>query len=157
MSSVEFFFDPTQFDIRKPLMSIEEIRKHNAQRYEMEMLHGVLLHDEERGVIGGFYEMKPDLWWTRGHFPDRPMLPGVLALETAGQLCSVYFHRTHPTLRMGLGAIEQVKFRRPMVPPNVLYVGAKMIALRSRFAKFDLQGITEGKICFEATFTGAAI
>ncbi len=121
------------------------------------MLDGVLLHDPEEKIIVGYYDVRADAWWARGHFPDRPLLPGVLALEAAGQLCSVYFHRSHPGTRMGLAGIDSVRFRKPIEPPCTLYLVARMAFTRARFAKFEMQGIIDGQLVFESVFTGAAI
>ena len=83
----ERLVDPRTLDPSRPLFGRDEIRSHNQQRFEMEMLDGILLHDEERRLIAGFYEVRADAWWARGHFPGRPMLPGVLSLEAGHPLC----------------------------------------------------------------------
>jgi 3-hydroxyacyl-[acyl-carrier-protein] dehydratase len=153
----ELLIDTARLDRSRPVYVKEEIRRRNPQRFEMEMLDGILLHDTEAGLIVGYLEVRRDAWWARGHFPDRPMLPGVLGLEAGGQLCTFYFHHSHPDTRMGLGCIDSVRFRRPIEPPTILYIVAKVLSVRQRFARFQLQGILDGQVAFEAQFTGAAL
>jgi len=153
----ELLVDPRTLDPSKPLFGRDEIRRRNEQRFEMEMLDGILLNDHERGIVAGFLDVRRDAWWARGHFPDRPMLPGVLGLEAGGQLCSFAFKERHPDVRMGLGGIDHVRFRRPIEPPTILIVVAKVVAVRARFGKFEFQGIVDGQLAFEARFTGAAV
>jgi 3-hydroxyacyl-[acyl-carrier-protein] dehydratase len=150
-------FNPADYDIRRPLYDKAKIREHNAQRYEMEVLDGVLCYDREKEIIGGFYRLEEDSWWARGHFPDRPMLPGVLALEATGQLCSIYFHEHSAGLRMGIAKIGEVRYLRPMLPPNVLYLGARLVQKKLKFAQFAFQGIIDGKVAFFGEFTGGAV
>jgi 3-hydroxyacyl-[acyl-carrier-protein] dehydratase len=153
----EPIFDPRDFDVSKPLYTREQIRAFNEQRFEMEMLDGVLLHDVDRQLIVGFLHLRKDDWWARGHFPNRPMLPGVLGLEAAGQLCSVYFHRVAKGLRMGLAKIDEVRFYVPMEPPGTLFLAGRLKSHKLRFASFEVQGILNGQVTFHSHFTGAAI
>ncbi|MFN0205167.1 MAG: 3-hydroxyacyl-ACP dehydratase FabZ family protein [Planctomycetota bacterium] len=153
----EPIFQTDSYDVLRPIFSKEQIRKHNAQRYEMEMLDGVLHYDKEKRVIVGYYEMTPDRWWAKGHFPDRPMMPGVLALESAGQLCSIYFNEYSQGLRMGLAKIGEVRYVRPMEPPDTLFILGRLVNKKLKFANFEFQGIINHQVVFYGEFTGGAI
>lgn len=153
----EPLLDVSQFDINKPLYSQAQIREFNAQRFEMEVLNGVLMFDREKQMIAGYYKLEPDSWWAKGHFPDRAMLPGVLGLESAGQLCSIYFKEYSKGLRMGLARINEVRYVRPMIPPAILYVVGKLELQRQRFATFQFQGIIDNEIAYFGSFTGGAV
>lgn len=153
----ELLFDPRDYDITKPLFNKDKIREHNTQRYEMEVLDGVLLYDREKQLIAGFYKLEENSWWAKGHFPDRPMLPGVLGLEAVGQLCSIYFNEYSKGLRMGLAKVNDVKYIRPMEPPAVLFLCGKLIQKKLRFATFEFQGVVNGEVAFFGKFTGGAV
>lgn len=155
--SPELLVDPRDFDISKPLFNREQIREFNQQRYEMELLDGVLAHDVDKNTIVGFLHLKTDDWWARGHFPNRPMLPGVLGLEAGGQLCSVYFYKVAKGLRMGLAKIDEVRFFAPMEPPGVLFLVGRLKAQKMRFAQFEVQAVLNGTVTYHAHFTGAAL
>jgi 3-hydroxyacyl-[acyl-carrier-protein] dehydratase len=148
--------DPREFDISKPVLTREQIRECNEQRYEMEMLDGVVLRDVDRKLIVGFLKIDGNAWWARGHFPGRPILPGVLALEAGGQLCSVYFKHLYPELRMGLARMDARIFF-PIEPPGVLLIAGTMTACRKGFATFELEAYYNNKLAIEASCTGAPI
>ncbi|MGB2937767.1 MAG: beta-hydroxyacyl-ACP dehydratase, partial [Phycisphaerae bacterium] len=83
--------DLDSIDLEHILMGPEEIRKYNPHRYEMEQLSGVLHLDRDAGRIVAFKEVRDDEFWVRGHIPGRPLLPGVLMVEAAAQMCSLYY------------------------------------------------------------------
>jgi 3-hydroxyacyl-[acyl-carrier-protein] dehydratase len=84
----EAIFDHTTLDLNKVVISQEEIRKSNPQRFEMEHLDGILMIDPENHIIVGFKDVRSDEFWVRGHMPGYPILPGVIMCESAAQLCS---------------------------------------------------------------------
>ena len=86
----EAIFDHTTLDLNKVVISQEEIRKANPQRFEMEHLDGILLIDPEKQIVIGYKDVRNDEFWVRGHMPGYPILPGVIMCESAAQLCSYY-------------------------------------------------------------------
>ncbi len=133
----------------------EQIRAVNPQRYEMEQLDGIIHQDTEEGVIVGLKEVREDEFWTRGHVPGRPLLPGVLMCEAAAQLCSYYYKQAFAMDRfLGFGGMEGVKFRSEVVPGDRLVIVARKEELRPRRATFRCQGFVEGRMAFEGTIIG---
>src|SRR3712207_1639761 len=82
--------DPAQLDLNSVLADREAIRQVNLQRYEMEQLDAICLLDPERHLIAGYKDVRAEEFWVRGHFPDYPLLPGVLICEAAAQLACYY-------------------------------------------------------------------
>ncbi|MFO8007170.1 MAG: 3-hydroxyacyl-ACP dehydratase FabZ family protein [Candidatus Brocadiia bacterium] len=147
--------DLEQVDLSSVVVPQQEVRKYNAQRYEMEQLDGLLHLDLEEGVGVGLKEVGEDEFWVRGHIPGRPLLPGVLMCEAAAQLCSYIYKRTVETEKfLGFGGMEEVKFRRAVEPGNRLIIVAKAERLRPRRATFRCQGFVDGAMAFEATIIG---
>src|SRR4051812_41537746 len=91
-----FLFDLSSIDLNRVVIPIEEIRKVIPQRYEMELLTAIV-HDEEN-VCVGYKDFALDDFWVRGHIPGRPLLPGVLMIECAAQLCAYRTMKVRPEM-----------------------------------------------------------
>lgn len=151
--------DLAKIDPRRVVADLEAIRRHNPQRYEMEQLTRVCHFDLEAGEAAGLLEVPEEPWWARGHVPGRPLMPGVLMLEAAAQLCSwcawqVYDAKTYEGRFFGFGGIDDVKFRWVVLPGQTLMILGKRVEVRPRRAVFQTQGVVDDRICFEATITG---
>ncbi len=150
--------DLNSIDLTHVEATVEEIRRFNPQRYEMEQLDGIIYYDEEKGITVGYKDVREDEFWVRGHIPGRPLMPGVLICEGAAQLCSYYFKRkTGEDKFLGFGALEQVKFRREVVPEARLILAARCSELTSRRAVFEAQAFVDSTMVFQAVITGMPI
>ena len=152
--------DLAKVDPDKVVADIEAIRQHNPQRHEFEQLTHICHFDIEAGEVAGVLDVPEDPWWGRGHVPMRPLMPGVLMLEAAAQVCSwcvhqVYGPEGHGADRMfGFGGIDKVKFRNVLFPPARMLILGRKADLRPRRAVFDTQGFVDGKMMFQAQITG---
>ena len=150
--------DLTKIDLGRVCMPVEEIRRYNPHRYEMEQLSGILHLDTEAGQIVAFKDVRKDEFWVRGHIPGRPLLPGVLMIEAAAQMCSLYYKIVQKDDRfLGFGGVDGVKFRGQVAPGDRLILLGKAVEIRSRRAVFDTQGIVGERLVFEARITGMPI
>jgi 3-hydroxyacyl-[acyl-carrier-protein] dehydratase len=152
--------DISKIDLSKVEIPIERIREVNRQRFEMEHLDGIVhLNLAEQYVIG-FKNCRPDEFWVRGHIPGRPLLPGVLMIEAAAQLCSFYFStasREAGERFIGFGGVTDVKFRGTVVPGDRLLLIAKCREMRSRRAVFATQGVVGERLVYEGTIIGMPV
>ena len=156
---VQPLVDLSKIDTAKTVAPIEEIRKANPQRFEMEQLTRIVYVDDEAGEVAGVLEVGENPFWARGHVPERPLMPGVIMLEAAAQLCSYFVRRvydpeTYGSRFFGFGGIDAVKFRGTVFPGQTLLVLGKRLEIRSRRAVFATQGFVDGSPIFEATITG---
>lgn len=156
--SPKFLTDLAEIDINKPEVSIEEIRAVNPHRYEMEQLTAIVKYDPDNRLIVGYKDVTTNEFWVRGHIPGRPLMPGVIMIEAAAQLCTYYYKRATPDDRfLGFGGVDKVKFRGTVVPGDKLILVAKNLELRPRRAIFDTQGLVGDRIVFEARIVGMAV
>lgn len=150
--------DLKDIDLNKLEATREDIRKVLPHRYEMEQLDGIIKFAPEQGYIIGVKNVTPDEFWVRGHIPGRPLMPGVLMLEAAAQLCTYYYKRvTNDPRFLGFGGLDRVKFRGTVLPGSRLIILARNREIRSIRAIFDTQGVVDGRMVFEAVVTGLVV
>jgi 3-hydroxyacyl-[acyl-carrier-protein] dehydratase len=152
-------FDVSRLDLGRVLADQEAIRRVNPQRHEMEQLNAVVFLDNDRQLIAGYKDVRPDEFWVRGHMPDYPLLPGVLMCEAAAQLCSYYISTTD-LLRgdfIGFGGLENVRFRAPVHVGDRLVLVAKVLRLNRRQTLFNVQGFVGGTMVFHADVLGVPL
>jgi 3-hydroxyacyl-[acyl-carrier-protein] dehydratase len=148
--------DFAEYDLDHVIGDIEDIRKCNPQRFEMEQLTAIVFDDVERGICVGYKDISPNEFWVRGHMPGMPLMPGVIMCEAAAQLCGYHVQR-HKLMgegvMLGFGGLEDVRFRDTVVPGDRLVIAALKEQLRpgamvrSRFQCFVRQNLVcEGRI-----------
>ena len=85
----------------------------------------------------------------QGHFPDRPLMPGVLIVESMAQVGGIIVTQM-PDLPKGLfvfAGINNVKFRRPVVPGDQLIITCELLSIkRKRFGKVKGEAHVDGKL-----------
>ena len=85
----------------------------------------------------------------QGHFPERPLMPGVLIVESMAQVGGIIVTQM-PDLPKGLfvfAGINNVKFRRPVVPGDQLVITCHLLSIkRQRFGKVKGEAYVDGKL-----------
>jgi 3-hydroxyacyl-[acyl-carrier-protein] dehydratase len=156
----EALFDVTTVDLSRVLADRAAIRAFNLQRFELEQLDAIVLIDPVRRLIVGYKDVRDDEFWVRGHFPNRPLLPGVLMCEAAAQLCSYFAIDQRvmaPGTMLGFGGLEEVRFRGPVRPGDRLVLAGKILRLNRRQSRFNVQGFVGGQMVFHADVIGVAL
>lgn len=105
------------------------------------------------GLSGkGIYRVDPQGGWVEGHFPHYPIFPGVLQLEAVAQLGSVVV--LSPRERRGLLAfftgIDKVRFRRQVLPEDVMELSVELSKIRKKFGSGKGIAKVDGEIVLEA-------
>lgn len=156
----KFLLDLERVDVERVIFSKNVIRESNPQRYEFEQLDWICHFDPapDQQVIAGVRDLRADEFWVRGHLPGRPIFPGVLMLEAAAQLGSVYRAQVvGPKPVFGFGGADEVRFRRMLTIGDRLVIVARQESLTSRRSRFHSQGFCAGQLAFEATILGIAL
>jgi 3-hydroxyacyl-[acyl-carrier-protein] dehydratase len=150
--------DLAEVDLERVELTREQIYKHLPHRFEFELLDGVCLVDGPGQRIVSYADISPDAWWVRGHVPGRPLLPGVMTLEMAAQTSAVLAKQLNDDDSfIGFGGVEGCKFRETVTPPARLYLLCVGIEYRSRRIVSATQGVSDGRLVFEAKITGLTI
>ncbi len=152
--------DPKTIDTAATAVTKEAILAMNAQREEFEQVDRLISLDLESGLAVGIKRQRPDEFWTRGHIPGRPLMPGVLMIEMAAQISSVIYHLKFETggkKFFGFGGVNDVKFRGTVEPGQDLLMVVRAKALKSRMAIFEAQGFVDGRMVFEGEVSGIVI
>ena len=127
MPEKELLVDLDSIDLTTPIADLDEIRKYNPQRFEMEQLTGVLYENIDEGVAVAYKDITDEDFWTRGHMPNMPLMPGVVMLEACAQACS-FFCQKNDMLgadMLGFGGLDEVRFRDPVTPGDRLIIICK--------------------------------
>ena len=153
-------FDISKMDLSKVAASAARIEQVNPHRGPMRMLDRVIWFNEDATIGLGVKEVRDDEFWVDGHVPGRPLLPGVLMIEAAAQLCSfLQGLRPHADKSRFIGFIrcDDIAFRGQVVPGDTLYLLAEEISCRRRRFTSKTQGIVDDRLVFEGTVTGSVI
>ncbi len=148
--------DPDRIDASERLYDIDHIRKINPQRRDMEQLDAVVTKFDDEEVMVGLKTVEGDEFWTDGHLPDDPIMPGCLIVESSAQLCSFWYGNEHrdDDRFIGFGGLEDVAFRSKVVPGDQLLLLAHPIEVRSRRMKYQTQGLVDDQVVFEGVIIG---
>ncbi|SFI28657.1 3-hydroxyacyl-ACP dehydratase FabZ family protein [Planctomicrobium piriforme] len=157
----EPLYDYKRFNYEKPMFTIDDIRKVNPQRHEMEQLSGVVYVDTEKHGLIGFKDVTDDEFWIQGHMPGFPLMPGVMLCEAAAQLAGFYA-RKYDILKagdyLGFGGMNDVRFRYPVYPGSRLIICARTTKVREgRMAQFEFQGFVNDVQVFNGEMIGVPI
>ena len=131
-----------------------------AHRHEMALLDRICKFDPEEGIVVGYHDARDDEFWVRGHIPGRPLMPGVLMIESAGQLCGYYFDRVVRNGNnhfFGFAGLADVRFRGTVLPGQRLVLAARPKKLRQTSGVFDTQGYVDGKVVYDGVIKGMVI
>ena len=153
-------YEPSQFDFDHPIYTLEDIRRVNPQRHEMEQLTAIVHIDRENHGIVGYKDVTEKEFWTTGHMPGFPLMPGVILCECAAQLAGFYA-RKFKLLGgdyLGFGGMNDVRFRSPVFPGCRLILMAKITRIRpERRAEFQFQGYVGDRMVFSGEMIGVPI
>ena len=116
-------FPIDEIDLDTLVVTRDEIYETLAHRHEFMLLDGLAHLDIEGKTAVAIHEVREDAWWVRGHIPGRPLMPGVLMIEAAAQLCSYFAARALSLSHFVVfGGMKDVKFREAVVPPARLII-----------------------------------
>jgi beta-hydroxyacyl-ACP dehydratase FabZ len=132
-------------------MDIEEIKSLLPHRYPFLLVDRILEIGAES--IVGIKQVSVNEPFFVGHFPEYPVMPGVLIVESMAQVAGVLILKQMPDLKnklVLLAAVESAKFRRPVRPGDTLRVEMRIVNRKARAAKVAGTATVDGETVAEA-------
>jgi beta-hydroxyacyl-ACP dehydratase FabZ len=135
-----------------PVLDIQAIRNILPHRYPMLLVDAIEELEEER--IVGIKNVTVNEPFFVGHFPDFPVMPGVLIVEAMAQVAGVLVLNSIPdraTKLVLLASVEEAKFRKPVRPGDQLRIEMKVARRKASIAKMFGTASVNGAVVAEAT------
>ncbi len=137
------------------VMDVQEIMRFLPHRYPLLLIDRVLELEPRQRILCLKNVTANEPQFT-GHFPDYPLMPGVLMVEAIAQAGGALLLREYPnrdSMLMVFTGIDDAKFRRPVVPGDQLRIEVNVINWRSRAVKMRGVATVDGRVACEATVT----
>jgi len=141
-------------DEQVKVFNCAEIQQIIPHRYPILMIDRVKLFGAGDKKATGYKCVSGNEPFFQGHFPGQPIMPGVLIVEAMAQTSCVMF-LSRPTLRNCLAyfmGIDKVKFRKTVIPGDMLELKVEVIRDSGRKGKVRGEAFVEGKLVAEAEF-----
>lgn len=151
------FIDLSSIDFAHPRYGLDEIRKLLPHRGAMAQLDAIVSVDVPTALAIGYKDVRADEFWSAGHFPGNPLLPGVVIVEAAAQLSVCLYKIAVPEVASSLivfGGVDEARFRGAVRPGERLVLVAKGTALSRRMARCATQAIVGDRVVYEGTVLG---
>ena len=136
------------------ILDVNEIQKLLPHRYPFLMIDGILEMERLKSIVG-VKNVTINEQFFQGHFPGKPIMPGVLIIEAMAQTGGLLLLLEIPERESKLlyfVAVDNARFRRPVVPGDQLRLEVKVVNWRGGdFAKLEGRATVDGNLCAEAT------
>lgn len=105
--------------------------------------------------VVGRREIRADDWWFPGHFPERPVMPGVLTIEAIAQAgaVAVLAHDANRGKMPFFAGIDDCRFKRIVEPGDVLTLECEFVRVRGAIAKGEGRALVGDELAASATLT----
>ena len=134
-----------------PVLNIQEIIKILPHRYPFLLVDKIVELDIEASRIVGIKNVTINEQFFQGHFPGVPIMPGVLILEALAQTGGILVEQKSRTDKTALLlSVNQAKFRRPVVPGDVLVLEVEGIHISSKGGKIQARALVDDHLAVEA-------
>lgn len=129
------------------MMNINEVQKRIKQRPPFQMIEKVL-EVEDGEYAKGIKCVSVNEPYFAGHFPDAPIMPGVLVIEACAQLCSITMESqgTEDDKIYVLLKCEEFKFLRPVIPGDCVEIEVRKESGGAGLVKFNAKVTVDGKV-----------
>lgn len=139
--------------------NINEILKILPHRYPFLLVDRILETDGSSYMVG-LKNVTINEPFFQGHFPDHPVMPGVLLVEALAQVGVVLLlskDQSRETKLVYFSGIDKCRFRQPVIPGDQLRIEVRVLKQRDRYYKMKGQALVDGNIAVEAELSCSVI
>ena len=130
------------------MLDINEIKKIIPHRYPFLLVDKIIECDDDSNIVG-IKSVTMNEPFFQGHFPDFPVMPGVLIVEAMAQVACILAMRVlkkEGSASVFFTGIDGVKFRKPVVPGDVLRLELTKTKQRGELFRFDGKALVEEQV-----------
>jgi 3-hydroxyacyl-[acyl-carrier-protein] dehydratase len=137
------------------MMDIDEIRVYLPHRYPFLLVDRVVEFVSHESIVA-YKNLSINEPYFDGHFPEKPIFPGVLLVEAMAQAAGILGFKSvgktpaDGSMYMLVGA-DNVRFKRPCVPGDQVMLRARILGDKRGIWKFEVSSDVDGKLCGSAT------
>ncbi|HVO94939.1 MAG TPA: 3-hydroxyacyl-ACP dehydratase FabZ [Terriglobales bacterium] len=142
------------------MLEVKDILKYLPHRYPFLLVDRILeIHGDEK--IIGIKNVSFNENFFQGHFPNRPVMPGVLICEAMAQVGAIFAHNARGGLEnhkvFVLTGLDNVKFKRPVEPGDQLRM--ELTCLKRRGSYWKMQGVAtvDGRMVAQAEISAMEV
>lgn len=133
-------------------LDIEKILPH---RKPMLLIDEALVTEEGKAI--GRYTVRGNEFFLQGHFPNNPVVPGVILCEMMAQTCGVLISEKAEGKTPFFTSLNKVRFKNPVKPGETIEFHCEIIKIKSPFYFAKGKGFVSGKLSVEGEFSFALI
>jgi 3-hydroxyacyl-[acyl-carrier-protein] dehydratase/UDP-3-O-[3-hydroxymyristoyl] N-acetylglucosamine deacetylase/3-hydroxyacyl-[acyl-carrier-protein] dehydratase len=141
------------------LLNIEDILKSLPHRYPFLLVDRVLSLEKAKSIVA-LKNVTYNEEFFQGHFPDIRIMPGVLIVEALAQAGGILLYHSipDPDKKFVLfSKIDNMKFRKPVVPGDQLRLECELIKFKGRFFWLHGKAFVEGEVAVEGDMLASAL
>lgn len=137
------------------MMDVNEIRKYLPHRYPFLLVDRVVELTLGESIVA-YKNVTVNEPFFNGHFPDHPVMPGVLIVEAMAQAAGILGFKTMDktpqdgSIYYFVGA-DNLRFKRPVVPGDRLQLEASVLSEKRGIWKFEVKATVDGALASSAT------
>ena len=143
---------------KSSVLDVKMIQSMLPHRYPILLVDRIICLDLADNSIIGQKNVTVNEQVFQGHFPGVPIFPGVLALEALAQTGGILVYEKGYKDKIALLLnISQAKFRKPIIPGDVVYLHVKALHISCKGGKMKAKAIVENKVAVEAELSFALV